>query len=115
AVQARGTVFKDPVMNPPSGYAITLGTRASSVGLLAAGIGCAVLFTMPFWAGSSTMRLLIEIMCFLALAQMWNLLAGYGGLISIGQQAFVGIGAYGLFLCANHLGVNPFIAVLLGG
>ncbi len=102
-------------MNRPSGYAIVLGTRASRVGLLAAGIGCVVLFTMPFWAGSSTMRLLIEIMCFLTLAQMWNLLAGYGGLISIGQQAFVGVGAYGLFLCANHLGVNPFVAVLLGG
>ncbi|TFL14947.1 branched-chain amino acid ABC transporter permease [Pusillimonas caeni] len=102
-------------MSPSSGYAVTLGTRASRIGLFAAGIGCAVLFTMPFWAGSSTMRLLIEIMCFLALAQMWNLLAGYGGLISIGQQAFVGIGAYGLFLCANHFGVNPFIAVLLGG
>ena len=29
------------------------------------------------------------------LAAMWNALAGYGGLVSIGQQAFIGLGAYG--------------------
>jgi branched-chain amino acid transport system permease protein len=33
----------------------------------------------------------------LTLAQFWNLLAGYGGLVSVGQQAFVGIGAYAMF------------------
>lgn len=102
-------------MKSSSGYAVSLGTRASRLGLLVAVVACAALFTMPFWAASSTMRLAIEMMCFLVLAQMWNLLAGYGGLISIGQQAFIGIGAYGLFMCANHLGVNPFAAVLLGG
>ena len=26
---------------------------------------------------------------------MWNALAGYGGLVSVGQQAFIGLGAYG--------------------
>ena len=33
----------------------------------------------------------------LALAQCWNLLAGYAGLVSVGQQAFVGLGGYLLF------------------
>ena len=37
------------------------------------------------------------ILTMLVLAQFWNLLAGYGGLVSIGQQAFVGMGAYALF------------------
>lgn len=36
-------------------------------------------------------------------------------MLSIGQQAFVGVGGYGLFLAANHLGINPFVAVALGG
>jgi ABC-type branched-subunit amino acid transport system permease subunit len=31
------------------------------------------------------------------LAQSWNLLAGYTGLVSVGQQAFVGLGAYVMF------------------
>ena len=41
----------------------------------------------------------------LVLAQMWNLLAGYGGLVSIGQQAFVGLGGYALIVLADDLGV----------
>ncbi len=34
---------------------------------------------------------------------MWNALAGYGGLVSVGQQAFIGIGAYGIvWLSCSH-------------
>ena len=40
---------------------------------------------------------LFFILTMLALAQNWNLLAGYAGLVSVGQQAFVGLGAYALF------------------
>jgi branched-chain amino acid transport system permease protein len=61
------------------------------------------------------MGLAIEFICFLVLAQMWNLLAGYAGLMSIGQQAFIGLGGYGLLVAANHAGINPFVAVLIGG
>jgi branched-chain amino acid transport system permease protein len=41
----------------------------------------------------------------LALAQCWNLLAGYAGLISVGQQAFVGLGGYILFALTNTAAV----------
>ncbi len=44
---------------------------------------------------------------------MWNLLAGYGGMVSIGQQAFFGLGGYVLLVLGNFLGVNPFVAVPL--
>lgn len=50
----------------------------------------------PLWLDSGTLRLLTEWLCLLALAQMWNLLAGYTGLASMGQQGFVGLGAYAL-------------------
>lgn len=73
------------------------------------------LATLPFWAPSDVMWLIVEFACLLAMAQMWNLLAGYGGLISIGQQAYIGIGAYGLVVLANDAHVNPFVCVLLGG
>jgi branched-chain amino acid transport system permease protein len=46
---------------------------------------------------------------------MWNLLAGYAGLVSIGQQAYVGLGGYALIVLADDLGVNPFLAVPLAG
>jgi branched-chain amino acid transport system permease protein len=41
---------------------------------------------------------------------MWNLLAGYAGLVSVGQQAFVGLGAYFVLILALH-GVSPFAAL----
>ena len=46
------------------------------------------------------LRLLAEIYAYVALASLWNLLAGYAGLVSVGQQAYVGLGAYLLFALA---------------
>ncbi len=61
------------------------------------------------------MRMIVEFIALLVLAQMWNLLAGYAGLVSIGQQAYVGLGGYALVVLADDLGVNPFLAVPLAG
>lgn len=70
-----------------------------------------ILAVAPFWAGRADLRLLMEVLSFLALAQMWNLLAGYSGLISIGQQAFVGLGGYLFFALAMFVGV-PLLAAI---
>ena len=43
---------------------------------------------------------------------MWNALAGYGGLVSVGQQAFIGLGAYGTICFVKH-GVTPYLAMVL--
>src|SRR5256886_15305547 len=51
----------------------------------------------------------------LALAQLWNVLAGWGGLVSVGQQAFVGLGAYALFAGVVVVGIDPVVAILLAG
>jgi branched-chain amino acid transport system permease protein len=90
-------------------------TRASQVGLLA-GLGVVVaLAAVPRLGDSGVMRAIIEFITLLVLAQMWNLLAGYAGLVSIGQQAFVGLGGYALIVLADDLGLNPFVAVPLAG
>jgi branched-chain amino acid transport system permease protein len=73
------------------------------------------LLSGPFWLSSDAMRLVVQFSCLLALSQMWNLLAGYGGMVSIGQQAFIGLGGYALFVFANQLGINPFLSVPLAG
>jgi branched-chain amino acid transport system permease protein len=70
------------------------------------------LATVPLWAKVGTSRTLITLFGLIALAQMWNLLGGFAGLVSVGQQAYVGIGAYGLWFFADRLNVHPFIAVL---
>jgi branched-chain amino acid transport system permease protein len=43
---------------------------------------------------------------------MWNALAGYGGMVSVGQQAFIGVGAYGTIFLTEH-GVTPYFAMVL--
>ncbi|MDO6962885.1 branched-chain amino acid ABC transporter permease [Rhizobium alvei] len=79
----------------------------------------AILASAPLWAGRSDLRLIGEIMSYLALAVLWNLLAGYAGLVSTGQQAFVGLGGYTLFICVIWLGLPPIasiaIAAIAGG
>ena len=45
-------------------------------------------------------RLATEIYSFVALASLWNFLAGYAGLVSVGQQTFVGSAAI-RFICAH--------------
>jgi branched-chain amino acid transport system permease protein len=59
------------------------------------------------------MRDFVEIACYFIFAMMWNLLAGYGGMVSIGQQAYFGLGGYGMLMLGNFVGVNPFVAVPL--
>ena len=61
------------------------------------------LVLLPIFAGRNLIQDLIFLFYMLALAQCWNLLAGYAGLISVGQQAFVGLGGYLLF-ALTHLG-----------
>ena len=59
------------------------------------------------------MRDFVEIACYFIFAMMWNLLAGYGGMVSIGQQAFFGFGGYAMLMLGNFAGFNPFVAVPL--
>ena len=59
--------------------------------------------------------MLSEIFLYLSLASLWNLLAGYCGLVSVGQQAFVGLGGYLLFALTIFSGFSPFAAILVSG
>ena len=96
-------------------YAVSTRTPASSVALVS-GLGLVVLlYVAPVFASRGLIQDLFFILTMLTLAQFWNLLAGYGGLVSVGQQAFVGIGAYALFGGVILGGLDPVTAVLLSG
>lgn len=91
-----------------------LTARASFARFIPAAVlltGALVLAAAPWWAGRADLRLLMEALAYLALAQMWNLLAGYTGLVSVGQQAFVGLGGY-LFFALAIFGGLPVIAAM---
>ena len=96
-------------------YRIERATRASTIGLTILGLGLVGLLLLPLTGDRATMRLVVEIAYFLALAQMWNLLAGYAGLLSVGQQAFIGFGGYMLFALVAHAGLSPLVSLPLAG
>lgn len=68
------------------------------------------LAAMPSLVSRADTGLLVNVFILLTVSSMWNLLAGYAGMISIGQQAFIGLGAYGVLVIAiGH--VSPFAAI----
>jgi branched-chain amino acid transport system permease protein len=75
----------------------------------------AALVALPWWGEPGEMRLVGEMAYYVALAQLWNLLAGYAGLVSVGQQAYVGLGGYALFYLTGPLNINVYLALLLAG
>ena len=85
------------------------------VGAVVAALLAAVLVALPWTGDAGLMRVVIEFIALLVLAQMWNLLAGYAGLVSIGQQAYVGLGGYALVVLADDVGLDPFVAVPVAG
>jgi branched-chain amino acid transport system permease protein len=95
--------------------AVVRTTWTSAIASIVLGGVLAVMVTLPWWASQGLMRDCVEFFTLLALAQMWNLLAGYAGLVSIGQQAFLGAGAYSLYMLADKGGVHPFGAAVLAG
>jgi branched-chain amino acid transport system permease protein len=69
----------------------------------------------PRLVDDGTLRLLAEMLLAICMAQMWNLLAGYTGLLSLGHQLFIGIGAYALFQGTQRWGVSPYWMLPMAG
>jgi branched-chain amino acid transport system permease protein len=76
-------------------------------------IALAALALLPAVGSASLVDKATTLLIYLLLAVTWNLLAGYAGLVSVGQQAFFGLGAYfALRLVDAGLGAYP--ALLAG-
>jgi branched-chain amino acid transport system permease protein len=96
-------------------YRIATAGRGLRAALVAAGALFVILAALPAFAGRNLIQDLIFLFYMLALAQCWNLLAGFSGLISVGQQAFVGLGGYLLFALTLVAGLDPLLAIPLAG
>ncbi len=57
-------------------------------------------------------RLAMEMLVVFGMSQGWNLLCGYTGLLSFGHHAFVGLGAYVLYMTVNGAGVSPYLSLI---
>lgn len=102
-------------MNATAQYTVVRFSPASRIAAAVAILVLIALALAPWWAGRADMRLLSEIFLYMALASLWNLLAGYAGLVSVGQQAFVGFGGYCLFAFTMFLGLSPLAAIPVAG
>ena len=94
---------------------VAFASRGRRLGMALMLAALATLAAAPYWGGRDDLRLLSEIYAYVALASLWNLLAGFAGLVSIGQQAYVGLGAYALFALAMLTGIPPLWAIPAAG
>jgi len=94
-------------------FASSTATRTSRAALVASLVVVVLLAVAPRFLPRSATQDMLQVFLLVAMAQCWNLLAGYAGLISVGQQTFVGLGGYGLFAGAITLGLDPLLSVAL--
>ncbi|MEU1514876.1 branched-chain amino acid ABC transporter permease [Streptomyces sp. NPDC005811] len=97
---------------PPVAWSVQRAGLASRIGSSALVLVAIALFAVPQVLGANVVQQLTSLLVFLILAVMWNALAGYAGLVSVGQQAFIGFGAYGTVYLTQR-GIQPYLAVVL--
>jgi branched-chain amino acid transport system permease protein len=82
---------------------------------LAAIVGIVVLALLPLIGIPQTWVLYFFLFyAYLAMANMWNLLAGYCGLISLCQPAFLGLAGYTLVIF-TWSGLPFYLGIIVGG
>jgi branched-chain amino acid transport system permease protein len=95
-------------------YSIERWTLLSRLSFgLASGLILALAFG-PLFLNANSLDKLTTLFIYVILAIMWNALAGYAGLVSIGQQAFFGLGAYFAIRLADF-GIAVFPSLILAG
>lgn len=97
-----------------SAFAVERWTPASRIGAWALAVAILIFAMAPLLFSAGLLDRLTVLFIYIILAAMWNALAGYGGLVSIGQQMFFGLGAYFTIRIADA-GFNPFIAMVISG
>jgi branched-chain amino acid transport system permease protein len=91
-------------------------TAKGTLPALAVVAGAAVVLTfVPVWFGGYGAEIGFTFLIYVTLAEAWNLLAGYGGLVSLGSAAFIGTGAYVLIGLLNHTSIPVPMALLIAG
>jgi branched-chain amino acid transport system permease protein len=100
------------VSPPPETLSIQRWSRLSGSFTTLVVIAIAALVLVPAKLSQNLTQEMTSVLILVLLASMWNALAGYGGLVSIGQQAYIGIGAYGTVIFTNH-GYRPYVAMVL--
>ncbi len=86
-----------------------------NLGLLLGALATIILLALPAVLGSYALTVFIFIFFYGYLGQAWNIVGGYGGQLSVGHAAFVGIGGYTSAVLLVHAGLTPWLGMFLGG
>ena len=97
---------------PVAGVVVQRWNRLSIGFTSVFGLFAVALFLVPVVLSANSTEKMTSLLILVLLAAMWNALAGYGGLVSVGQQAFIGLGAYGTVWLVNH-NMNPYRAMIV--
>jgi branched-chain amino acid transport system permease protein len=100
-------------MSKHSSFVVERWTRLSAVSGVVAALLIVLLALGPLLFSASILDNLTTLFIYLILAAMWNALAGFAGLVSVGQQAFFGLGAYFAIQLSYH-GLAVYPALVLG-
>ncbi len=92
--------------------AIERGTAASRIAGIGVGAVIVLLALAPQFLSAGAVDRMTALFIYVILAAMWNALAGFGGLVSVGQQVFFSLGAYFTIRLANA-GINPFASLFV--
>ena len=99
---ARGGVAK------PSSEADARRRRAFIYGLVA----FLLVASLPFLpVNNYIIAAVVRALIFISLGQAWNVVAGIGGLLSLGHGVFLGIGCYTTGILFNQYGIPPWFGV----
>ncbi|MCW5721080.1 MAG: branched-chain amino acid ABC transporter permease [Devosia sp.] len=99
----------DLPLPPTSRHAPVVFGRTIVIALVALAVSA------PWLTDANALQLGTQFLCLLTVALMWNLLAGYADILSLGQHMFIGVGAYAFYGLAANLSVMPHIAIPLAG
>lgn len=86
------------------------GTARVTIAVMA--LAVAIMAATPFLLGVGGSGRVVALLVYILLAVMWNALAGFAGLVSIGQTLFFGVAAYTTIRLADA-GLDPYLAILL--
>ncbi len=91
----------------PSALVVTRSRRPATWAGAVGAAGLVILAVLPFLASQGFVNDLVNLFILVCMATMWNALAGYVGLVSVGQQLYIGVGAYVVLVAAQH-GMETF-------
>jgi ABC-type branched-subunit amino acid transport system ATPase component/ABC-type branched-subunit amino acid transport system permease subunit len=93
--------------------------RGARRGPVAAAAGVAILLVVllivPQYAGEYEQQVLYRVFQLVALAEAWNLMAGYAGMVSLAPAAFIGVGSYATAKLSIAAGFAVIPSVLAAG